>query len=348
MSVKGGSRSTLPTISNPQLSYSQRYEHMTKLANYNEMNETQIWKEYEKLRACLKELNEEVLYHMEKKAFSNLNKGEKAKPTKDLEGTLVLLDDEKKSNDTRLQNYSIEFSRLDERIKFLAAKPNLLDEMTREGSHLQSRIKQIRKDNKDLKRNAELQGRDLINNTSILDKLMIEEQKLTRMFKTHRKHEETIRIVTEKIEAFREKIVELQRAIDLRMEQFARQENFIAEEIHFEHYSELRKQKEAIQKYEPIYKRNYLMKLKDLEALVNSIAKHDKVIQETEASILTMRSETEAISSLVGAQRKRYHSSLLPSRKPERPEQPHNETLPVVLANPAPTPTSNDKNERIG
>lgn len=37
MSLRGSSRSSLPTISNPQLSYSQRYEHMTKLANYNEL-----------------------------------------------------------------------------------------------------------------------------------------------------------------------------------------------------------------------------------------------------------------------------------------------------------------------
>jgi hypothetical protein len=66
---------------------------MTKLANYNEMTENQIWKEYEKLRACLKELNEEVLYHMEKKAFANLGKTERAKENKDLEGTLVLLED---------------------------------------------------------------------------------------------------------------------------------------------------------------------------------------------------------------------------------------------------------------
>lgn len=38
MSQRGGSRGSLPTISNPQLNYSQRYEHMTKLANYSEMN----------------------------------------------------------------------------------------------------------------------------------------------------------------------------------------------------------------------------------------------------------------------------------------------------------------------
>lgn len=41
------SRMVLPNItSTPQLSYAQRYEHMTKLANYNELNEGQIWKEY--------------------------------------------------------------------------------------------------------------------------------------------------------------------------------------------------------------------------------------------------------------------------------------------------------------
>lgn len=128
MSLKGNSRSSLPTISNPQLSYSQRYEHMTKLANYSEMTENQIWKEYEKLRACLKELNEEVLYHMEKKAFASLGKTERTQ-TKDLEGTLVLLEDEKKTNDTKLTSYGNESSRLDERIKFLAGKPNLLDEL---------------------------------------------------------------------------------------------------------------------------------------------------------------------------------------------------------------------------
>lgn len=41
------SRMVLPNISStPQISYAQKYEHMTKLANYNEMNESQIWKEY--------------------------------------------------------------------------------------------------------------------------------------------------------------------------------------------------------------------------------------------------------------------------------------------------------------
>ena len=54
------SKSTyLPNISTPTVeSYAQHYEHMTKIANYNEMNEGQIWKEYEKLRMALKQLNE--------------------------------------------------------------------------------------------------------------------------------------------------------------------------------------------------------------------------------------------------------------------------------------------------
>jgi len=52
--MRGASRGSLPTISNPQMTYGQRYEHMTKLANYSELTEMQIWKEYEKLRACLK------------------------------------------------------------------------------------------------------------------------------------------------------------------------------------------------------------------------------------------------------------------------------------------------------
>lgn len=47
--------SYLPSISStPTASYAQKYELMTKIANYNEMNESQIWKEYEKLRICLK------------------------------------------------------------------------------------------------------------------------------------------------------------------------------------------------------------------------------------------------------------------------------------------------------
>jgi hypothetical protein len=29
---------SLPNIASTQVSYSQRYEHMTKLANYNELN----------------------------------------------------------------------------------------------------------------------------------------------------------------------------------------------------------------------------------------------------------------------------------------------------------------------
>jgi hypothetical protein len=135
------------------------------------------------------------------------------------------------------------------------------------------------------------------------------------------------------------------------VEQFARQENFIAEEIHLEHYEELRKQRDAIGKYEPIYKRNYLMKLKELETLVNSLTKHDKIIHENEANILAMRNEIETISAMVGAQRKRFYSSVATKKKErssrEKPsgltelEDAPNTTIPILLGN----QTSNDKNQ---
>lgn len=57
------------------------------------------------------------------------------------------------------------------------------------------------------------------------------------------------------------------------------------------------------------------MKLKELETLVNSLAKHDKIIHENEANILNMRTEIEAISTLVGAQRRRFYSSVQAKKK---------------------------------
>lgn len=91
---------------------------------------------------------------MEKKAFKNIAKNEKPKASKDSEGTLVLLEDEKKTNDIRHLNYSTEFSRLEERIKYLVSKPNLLDELHTEEMQLKGRIKNIKKENKDMKRNS--------------------------------------------------------------------------------------------------------------------------------------------------------------------------------------------------
>ena len=50
-------------------------------------------------------------------------------------------------------------------------------------------------------------------------------------------------MLNEKTERFKEKNLELQKAIDLRVEQFSKSENYIAEEIHFDRYEELKKQK---------------------------------------------------------------------------------------------------------
>lgn len=68
---------------------------------------------------------------MEKKAFSSLSKTEKASSVgKDQEGTLLLLDDEKRANETRLTTYNNELARLEERIKYLSARPNLMEDLT--------------------------------------------------------------------------------------------------------------------------------------------------------------------------------------------------------------------------
>lgn len=83
----------------------------------------------------------------------------------------------------------------------------MLDLLNTESEQLNQRIRQVRKDNRDLKRNAEMQGRDLVNNTSMLDKLMIEEQKLTRVFKQHKKYDEHMKTLTFKIDRFNEKIL---------------------------------------------------------------------------------------------------------------------------------------------
>ena len=47
------------------------------------------------------------------------------------------------------------------------------------------------------------------------------------------------------------------------------------------------------------------MKLKELESLVNSVSRHDRVIQETEVNIDSMRIEIKETSALVGNHRRR-------------------------------------------
>jgi hypothetical protein len=49
-------------------------------------------------------------------------------------------------------------------------------------------MKTIKKENKELKRNHEIQGRDLINNNSMLDRIVLEETKMTVAFKRQKKY----------------------------------------------------------------------------------------------------------------------------------------------------------------
>lgn len=58
-----------------------------------------------------------------------------------------------------------------------------------------------------------------------------------------------------------------------------------------------------LKKYESPLKRNYLLKLKDLDLLVQSVTHHDKVITETEQSIIAIRAEVDSIGSILSAKR---------------------------------------------
>ena len=92
------------------------------------MNEGQIWKEYEKLRVCLKELNEEVLHHMEKKANLNLYTKE-APPPPSVEAALLLLEEERKSTEARLQIFQNEAAALEQRVQHLTNKTEYLQDI---------------------------------------------------------------------------------------------------------------------------------------------------------------------------------------------------------------------------
>lgn len=52
------------------------------------------------------------------------------------------------------------------------------------------------------------------------------------------------------------------------------------------------------------------MKLKELEALMTSIAKHDKILHETQANIINMRREIDVVKALTNS-RKRSCTSVI-------------------------------------
>lgn len=61
----------------------------------------------------------------------------------------------------------------------------------------------------------------------------MEESKLNRAVIRHRRLKEYLDSLANKEDMYKEKIRETEEAIDIRIKQFASQENFIQEEIHF-------------------------------------------------------------------------------------------------------------------
>lgn len=69
------------------------------------------------------------------------------------------------------------------------------------------------------------------------------------------------------------------------------------------------------------------MKLKELETLVNSIGRHDTVIQETEASIKGVRGEIDQISAMVVMNNNaRRRSSMSVMQSQQNMSNPGNKT----------------------
>ncbi len=87
--------------------------------------------------------------------------------------------------------------------------------------------------------------------------------------------------------------------------------HWVEEEANMEHYDHLLKQKQRGEKNDAAYKRNYLLKLRELEALITSTSTHESTINEAELSLLNVNKEIGALSELIGISRKRDNTPML-------------------------------------
>lgn len=83
------------------VTYAERFHYITKTVNYDELSDQAIWREYEKLRECLKTLNEEILAELEKKAMVT-KKNEQPK-TKSQQEQLRQLEEEAKVYENKIK-----------------------------------------------------------------------------------------------------------------------------------------------------------------------------------------------------------------------------------------------------
>jgi hypothetical protein len=90
----------------------------------------------------LKELNNDVLMHMEKKAHTNLYAKE-APPTPSVEASLYLLDEEKKINETRMQNFTNELISLEQKAERISNRTDYLVEVKNDIQISKSKIREL-------------------------------------------------------------------------------------------------------------------------------------------------------------------------------------------------------------
>lgn len=81
------------------------------------MSDQMIWREYEKLRDCLKTLNEEILAEMEKRAVvMRRNEPPRTKPQQE---QMRLLEEEKQMNEGIIKNKKEDLVSTEGRVKIL-------------------------------------------------------------------------------------------------------------------------------------------------------------------------------------------------------------------------------------
>lgn len=229
----------------------------------------------------------------------------------------------------------------------LANRTDYLTDMKHEIEITEARIKELGFENKDLKRRQKILSKDLMSGSSFLEKLLFEEEMLHMAKKKYDKYDNIYKETSRKVREFTEKTEEYQQILETRVHQYHEQGDYIAEEENLERFEELQAQKEQLSKYESVYKRNYLMKLKELENLVSSISKHDQIIQETTGNIQNMRNEIDTISSMVRVNRKRNSVSMLQEPRDSSKSGRRSTVLDMSMENRAPeqSPLQNDKNQ---
>lgn len=209
------------------VTYAERFHYITKTVNYDEMNDPAVWREYEKLRDCLKMLNEEILEEMEKKAL--VMRKSPPPQTKTQEEALRLLEEEFKVKEAVMRGKKEELASAEGRMKLLA-KEGIREELEVECEEVAQQITKLRTENKDNRRRSKMLARDLVTAPQqLLQQLLNLEEEMAmadrKLYKQKKRGAESDKLVEDSIERFNE----ITNAIKSRQEQYREVSRYVEE-----------------------------------------------------------------------------------------------------------------------